>query len=217
MFETLDPHESGTIETLNVMFSSSAELFGNELAILSREAWTRTEDGRAMERTLMARARDLAADGWRVAQDRAQRVGILIHGDGTIWATLRHDGEHVAVMVGLEAESIRAGVDPILDAVRRAGQAETGAWLATQRGDRARKAARRLARESRTTAFGARMRRAAFVPGTPEHGEHHMWIRCAQGFDQEAAWHRGRAADARVTWRAAAQRQAERAAEGGAA
>jgi hypothetical protein len=217
MFETLDPHDSGTIETLNAVFPASAELFGNELAILSREAWTRPEDGRAMERTLMARARDLAADGWRVAQDRAQRVGILIHGDGTIWATLRHDGEHVAVMVGLEAESIREGVCPILDAVRRAGQSETGAWLAMRRRDFALKVARRVARESRKTPFGARIMRAASVPGTPEHGEHRRWIRAAAGFDSEAAWHRSRAANARVTWRAAAQRQAERAAEGGAA
>ena len=217
MFDTLGPHDSGTIETLNAVFPASAELFGNELAILSREAWTRPEDRRAMERTLMARARDLAADGWRVAQDRAQRVGILIHGDGTIWATLRHDGEHVAVMVGIEAESIRNGVCPILDAVRRAGQAETGAWLATQRAACALKVARRVVRESRTTAFGARMRRAAFVPGTLEHGEHRSWIGAAARFDSEAAWHRSRAASARVTWRAAAQRQAERAAEGGAA
>ena len=217
MFETLDPHYSGTIETLNGMFPSSAELFGNELAVLSREAWTRPEDRRAMERVLMARARDLAADGWRVAQDRAQRVGILIHGDGTIWATLRHDGEHVAVMVGIEAESIREGVCLILDAVRRAGQAETGAWLATRRRDFALRVARRLARESRKTAFGARIMRAVLVPGTPEHGERSRWIRAAGGFDAEAAWHRERAANARLTWLAAAQRQAERMAEGGAA
>ena len=219
MFETLDPHETDTIEALNLMFPASAEFFGAELAVLSREAWRMGDrPRRAVERVLIARARDLVADGWGVPQHRTIRAGRLrIDGNGAVWATVRHGGEHLCVLVAIEAESLRPTLNPILAAARRAGMAALGEWRARWGEREALRCANRLARNPRTVPFGARSRRAAFVPGTPEHAERCTWIETATRYRTEASWHREHLNNARLAWQSAAQRQAERAAEGGAA
>lgn len=217
MFETIDPIATDTIESLDSMFANGRDFWPGDLAIVSRALWADADARRATERALMERARELAAEGWQHPQDRRIRAGLRIAGDGTVWATLRHAHEHVTVLVAVEAESIPFGADPVLDAVRSAAQAAAGVYMAERRAEAAERIARRIARHSRTTEFGARMRRAAFVPGTREHGERLNWLAAAERFRTEASWHRTRHAGAVLTWRSAAQRVAERMAEGGAA
>lgn len=218
MYESIDPIATDTIESLDSMFTNGRDFWPSDLAIVSRALWADPDARRATDRTLMARARELADLGYAHPQDRCIRAGrIRIAGDGTVWATIRHNREHVTVLVAVEAESIRAGADSILDAVYRASQAAAGVYMAERRAEAAERIARRIERKSRKTAFGNRMRRAASVPGTREHGERLNWIHAAERFRTEAAWHRGRAGNALLTLNAAMVRVAERMAEGGAA
>ena len=217
MYESIDPIATDTIESLDSMFTNGRDFWPSDLAIVSRALWADPDARRATERTLMARARELADLGYAHPQDRCIRAGIRIAGDGTVWATIRHNREHVTVLVAVEAESIRAGADSILDAVRNVAQASAGLYITERSAAYALRIARRIERKSRLTAFGNRMRRAALVPGTREHGERSIWIRNAESHRTQAFWHRERYERALLSWNAAMVRVAERMAEGGAA
>lgn len=219
MFATIDIYESDTVETLNAMFPESAQMFSEDLAIVSREAWAVCDEHRRkLERALMARARELAADGWCHAQDRAFRCGLQFHGDGTLWATMRCNGEHVTVLVAVEAESIRDGRDSVLDAAKRAAKAQALAWIAELNAAVCARVAQRTFRSSPLIDYNGRKRRAAGVPGAmPYAGEYTMWLYQRSDYARMAAIHREEVRWARLTLDAALYRVWSRAQEGGAA
>lgn len=219
MFATIDIHESDTVETLNAMFTESAQMFPEDLAIVSREAWAVCDNHRRkLERALMARARELAADGWCHAQDRAFRCGLHFHGDGTLWATIRHNGEHVTVLVAVEAESIRDGRDCVLDAAKRMAKAQALAWIAELNAAVCARVAQRTFKSSPLIDYNGRKRRAAGVPGAmPYAGEYTMWLYQRSDYARMAAIHREEVRWARLTLDAALYRVQSRAWEGGAA
>lgn len=219
MFATIDIYESDTVETLNAMFPESAQMFSEDLAIVSREAWAIADKHRRkLERALMARARELAADGWCHAQDRVIRCGLQFHGDGTLWATIRHNGEHVTVLVAVEAESIRDGRDSVLDAAKRMAKAQALAWIAELNEAVCARAAQFMFKSSPLIECDGRKRRAAGVPGAmPYAGEYEMWLQQRSDYARMAAIHREAVQNARLTLDAALYRVQSRATEGGAA
>lgn len=130
---------------------------------------------RAMDRKLLAMAREAAAEGYCAPQDRKIRVGVRVAGCGAIEATIRHEGEHVVVVVGLDAKSFPNGPEALrlaaLEAVARMDAAQHDRQA---RGCRA--AAARIYRQSRLIDGGrGRLEHAARVPGTPEHGMYWSW------------------------------------------
>lgn len=223
MFATIDIYESDTVETLNAMFPESAQMFSEDLAIVSREAWAVSatycgKHRRKLERALMARARELAADGWCHAQDRAIRCGLRFHGDGTLWATMRHNGEHVTVLVAIEAESIRDGRDSVLDAAKRAAKAQALAWIAELNAAVCARVAQRTFKSSPLIDYNGRKRRAAGVPGAmPYAREYTMWLYQRSDYARMAAIHREEVRWARLTLDAALTRVQVSAMEGGVA
>jgi hypothetical protein len=128
---------------------------------------------------LIAMAREAAADGYCAPQDRRIRAGIRVAGDGAIEATIRHNGEHVVVVVGLDV--IGAGSGP--EALRLAAtESLWRIWVAQSAidSDSARRIAERIRRRSRLTMnHRGQSEHAATVPGTPEHGERDVWMRAA--------------------------------------
>lgn len=223
MFTLINIDESETLEALNAQFATNADMFPPEIAIVSREAWAVSaaycdKHRRKLERTLMARARDLAADGWCHAQDRAFRCGLQFHGDGTLWATIRHNGEHVTVLVAVEAESIRDGRDSVLDAAKRVAKAQALAWIAELNAAVCARVAQRTFKSSPLIDYNGRKRRAAGVPGAmPYAGEYEMWLRQRSDYARMAAIHREAVQNARITLDAALYRVWSRAQEVGAA
>lgn len=223
MFVTINIDESETREALNAQFANNADMFPPEIAIVSRESWVTSaaycdKHRRKLERTLMARARDLAADGWCHAQDRAFRCGLQFHGDGTLWATIRHNGEHVTVLVAVEAESIRDGRDSVLDAAKRVAKAQALAWVAELNAEVCARVARRMFRKSPLINVDGRKRRAAGVRGAmPYAAEYERWLTQRGDYQRMASIHRWTLGSAQVTLEAALNRVHVRAAEGGVA
>lgn len=223
MFTLTNIDESETMEALNAQFAANADMFPPDIAIVSRESWALSaaycdQHRRKLERTLMARARDLAADGWCHAQDRAFRCGLQFHGDGTLWATIRHNGEHVTVLVAVEAESIREGRDPVLDAAKRAAKAQALLWIAELNAAVCAQAARRTFKSSPLIDFDGRKRRAAGVPGAmPYAGEYEMWLIQRSDYLRMAAIHREAMQNALLALDSALNRVHVRAMEGGVA
>lgn len=179
MFTEIDPYYTETVATLNAAFPLAADMFTDNLAIISREAWgVADKHRRKLERVLMARARELASDGQCHPQDLAFRCGLQLHGDGTLWATLRHHGEHVTVLVAIEAESIRDGMHPDLDVCKRAAKAEALLWIAELNAAVCARVARHTFNTSPLIVSDGRKRRAAGVAGAmPYAGEYDMWLR----------------------------------------
>lgn len=219
MFTVIDIEDSEMLEALNAQFATNADMFPPDIAIVSREAWAVCDKHRRkLERALMARARDLAADGWCHAQDRAIRCGLRFHGDGTLWATLRCNGEHVTVLVAVEAESIRDGQDSVLDAAKRMAKAEALLWIAELNAAVCAQAARRTFKSSPLIDYNGRKRRAAGVPGAmPYAGEYEMWLYQRRDYLRMATIHREAVQNARLTLDAAVYRVQSRAWEGGVA
>lgn len=219
MFTVINIDESETLEALNAEFATNADMFPPEIAIVSREAWAICDKHRRkLERALMARARELAADGWCHAQDRAIRCGLRFHGDGTLWATFRLHGEHVTVLVAVEAESIRDGRNPVLDAAKRAAKAQALAWIAELNAAVCARVAQRTFKSSPLIDFEGRKRRAASIPGyLPYAGEYEMWLKQRSDYARMAAIHREAMQNALLALDSALNRVHVRAMEGGAA
>jgi hypothetical protein len=222
MFTVIDIEDSEMLEALNAQFAANADMFPPDIAIVSRESWALSaaycdKHRRKLERTLMARARDLAADGWCHAQDRAFRCGLQFHGDGTLWATIRHNGEHVTVLVAVEAESIRDGRDPVLDAAKRAAKAQALLWIAELNAEVCARVARRTFKSSPLIDFEGRKRRAASIPGyLPYAAEYEKWLTQRGDYQRMASIHRWTLESAKVKLEAALHRVQVRAMEGGA-
>lgn len=223
MFTLINIDESETLEALNAQFSTNADMFPPEIAIVSREAWAVSaaycnKHRRRLECALMARARELAADGWCHAQDREIRCGLRFHGDGTIWATVRHNGEHVTVLVAVEAESIRDGRDSVLDAAKRVAAAQALLWIAELNAEVCARVARRTFKSSPLIDFEGRKRRAASIPGYhPYAAEYEMWLTQRGDYHRMASIHRWTLRSAQVTLEAALHRVQVRTMEGGVA
>jgi hypothetical protein len=223
MFETIDTFDTDTIGILNQAFPNAAEMFPADLAIVSRDAWdTSDKPRRSVERALIQRARELAEAGWCHAaptEGPGSRCGkIVLHGDGTVWVTVRFLGDRVSVLVAVEAESIRDGLHPVLDAVKRAAVVQARVWLADWNARESIRIARRVFRNSPLIESDGRKRHAAGVPGAlPWAGEHAMWIQKHHRYAQEAQMHRETLRNATVTLEAAIHRSNARAMEGGAA
>jgi hypothetical protein len=137
---------------------------------------------RAMDRKLLTMAREAAAEGYAAPQDRAIRVGVRVAGCGAIEATIRHNGEHVVVVVGLDAKSFPNA--PNAPEALRLAALEACARMDAERNDRYARACRahaaRIYRQSRLTAgIHGRLERAARVPGTAEAGAYESWQRKA--------------------------------------
>lgn len=188
MFAEIDPYYIEAVETLNAHYSGSADFFPSNLAIVSRTAWgVADKHRRHLERALMSRARELANEGQCHAQDRRFRCGLQFHGDGTLWATIRHNGEHVTVLVAIEAESIRDGMHPELDIAKRAAQAEATLWTAELNARACQRAAQHTFNRSPLIVSDGRRRRAAGVPGAmPYAGEYAMWLRQRSDYQRMA-------------------------------
>jgi len=198
----IDPFETETLETLNREFPHCEDFIPHDLAIISRVAWKVSDKYRKqLERALMARARDLAADGWYQSQDRRQRCGLLFHGDGSLWATFRHNREHVTVMVAVEAECIRDGWHPVLDAAKAAAKAAACEWIADLNAKACARAARCTFKSSPMVEANGRKRRAAGVAGAmPYAGEYAMWLLQCDSYKRAAASARAERATAMEAW-----------------
>jgi hypothetical protein len=146
-----------------------------EIAVIRFSAITSPIVRRRIERRLITMAREAAADGYCAPQDRRIRAGVRVAGDGAIEATIRHNGEHVVVVVGLDV--IGAGSGP--EALRLAAtESLWRIWVAQSAidSDSARRIAERIRRQSRLTENRRGiLEHAATVPGTPEHGDWSSW------------------------------------------
>jgi hypothetical protein len=128
---------------------------------------------------LIAMAREAAADGYCAPQDRRIRAGIRVAGDGAIEATIRHNGEHVVVLIGIDPQGWRDRPEAIELAATESMHRATAAHAAID-SDSARRIAERIRSASRlTTNRRGILEHAATVPGTPEHGERDVWMRAA--------------------------------------
>jgi len=96
---------------------------------------------RAIDRRLLAMAREAAAEGYCAPQDRKIRVGVRVAGCGAIEATIRHGGEHVVVVVGLSATGFPNGPEALrlaaLEAVALMDAEESGRAARNYRAARA--------------------------------------------------------------------------------
>jgi hypothetical protein len=178
MFATIDTYASDVREYIaGSIGAGDCGHIAPTLAIVRYDMQADSAILRAIDRKLIAMAREAAADGYAAPQDRAIRVGVRVAGCGAIEATIRHDGEHVVVVVGLDAQSFPNGPEAL-----RLAALEAAARMDAERNDRYARACRahaaRIYRHSRLTAgIRGRLERAARVPGTPEAGAYQQWQR----------------------------------------
>jgi hypothetical protein len=150
-----------------------------EIAIVRFSDITSPIVRKRIERRLISMARDAAADGYCAPQDRRIRAGIRVAGDGAIEATIRHNGEHVVVLIGIDPQGWRDRPEAIELAATESMHRATAAHAAID-SDSARRIAERIRSASRLTENRRGvLEHAATVPGTPEHGERDNWIRAA--------------------------------------
>jgi hypothetical protein len=150
-----------------------------EIAVVRFSSITSPIVRKRIERRLISMARDAAADGYCAPQDRRIRAGIRVAGDGAIEATIRHNGEHVVVLIGIDPQGWRDRPEAIELAATESMHRATAAHAAID-SDSARRIAERIRSASRLTENRRGvLEHAATVPGTPEHGERENWIRAA--------------------------------------
>jgi hypothetical protein len=180
MFATIDTYAADVREYIaGSIGAGDCGHIAPTLAIVRYDMHADSAILRAIDRRLLTMAREAAAEGYAAPQDRAIRVGVRVAGCGAIEATIRHNGEHVVVVVGLDAKSFPNAPEPL-----RLAALEAAARMDAEQHDRQARACRahaaRIYRQSRMTAgIHGQLERAARVPGTPEAGSYESWLRKA--------------------------------------
>ena len=176
MFALIDLDLTDTREYIaNRIVSSDCGHIPPEIAVVRFSSITSPIVRKRVERRLVTMAREAAADGYCAPQDRCIRAGIRVAGDGAIEATIRHNGEHVVVLIGIDPQGWREKPEAIeladAESTHRIAAAE-----AQIDADSARRIAEFIRRASRLTPNRRGvLEHAATVPGTPEHGDWSSW------------------------------------------
>jgi hypothetical protein len=180
MFSLIDLDLTDTRQyVIDRIASSDCGNLPPEIAIVRFSDITSPIVNKRVVRRLITMAREAVADGYCAPQDRRIRAGIRVAGDGAIEATIRNNGEHVVVVIGVDPQGWRDTPEAIelaaAESVHRvtAAQAEIDVHSA-------RRIAERIRRASRLTMNRrGQFEHAATVPGTPEHGERDGWMRAS--------------------------------------
>jgi hypothetical protein len=149
-----------------------------EIAVVRFSSITSPIVRKRVERRLITMAREAAADGYCAPQARHVRCGIVslgFVGDGAIEATIRHNGEHVVVLIGIDPQ----GWQDVPEAIELADAESTYRIAAAEAdidADSALRTAECIRRSSRLTPnWRGILEHAASVPGTPENGDWSSW------------------------------------------